>query len=71
VGHKPYYVSFPAGCTIVYSASAKKAERYTAAELGNGLGPYSAREATPDDINWVLGMGGMIHNKPRAKEEAK
>ncbi len=66
---KPFYVSFAAGCTVVYAKTSHSAAAWARREFGSSSGPYKAKEATKEDIDWVRGFGGRIHNEPAPKQE--
>ena len=62
---KPFYISFPEGCTVIYAATAASARRYAVEEFGRSNGPYTVSNAEEKDIAYVRAMGGGIHREPQ------
>ena len=50
------------GCSLYEGRDLADAKEKFIADVGR-LGFRSIREATEEDIDWVLGMGGMIHGE--------
>lgn len=60
--HKHYYVNTRDGCGIRTAKDEEDVMRQMATEVGTD-NVSTIREATPADIEWVRGMGGIIPEK--------
>lgn len=65
-----YYVSTGRGCCIRRARSEEQAEREVLREVGTYEGVQFVREATPQDIAHVRGMGGHVPADYGQKESA-
>lgn len=61
--NEKYYVEWASGCTIIRANDQQQAERTAARLFGVASGPYRARLAKVDDVNWVAAMGGCEHHE--------
>lgn len=55
-----YYISTGQGCCIRSARDENHAVDMVLAEVGTDCGVESVREATKQDLAWVLGMGGRV-----------
>lgn len=46
--------------SLVEASSPASAEKYLRDAYGSNCAPYRAKQATKEDTEWVLGMGGAI-----------
>ena len=57
-----YRVGLGNGCeTIVDAQNITLAEKWARAEFGRVMEPITVNEATEEEVGWVKGMGGRIH----------
>ena len=58
---KIFSVKFEVNQALIEAETCAEALNYSFREWGRSRGPYNVTEATEDDIAWVKGMAGMVH----------